>query len=275
MTAIPNGEVSASKFNTAFGRAGCGMKFYYRYIEGLRGPVTASLLAGIAFDRATSQLHQYRMGVEIPAPDLEAEFVDAWENPDEENRDGEPVEFDLSDAPSDILERGANALKEYEWQTEGMVVTDVQVKVEAGFEETDAKLIGFIDLVERIKPGEYAVTDVKTSLSSRKKWAADEAVRRCPRPRRAVLALGLGAAAATVVAAGMSTLRADLADARSGDLCGEPRPHRRSPELDGSAGGRAVPLAAGRDERGGARHDLLGENGIAAQVVDLLHRRPC
>jgi len=31
--------------------------------------------------------------------------------------------------------------------------------------------------VERIKPGYYAVTDVKTSLSSRKKWAADEAVR--------------------------------------------------------------------------------------------------
>lgn len=177
MTTIPNGEVSASKFNTAFGRAGCGMKFYYRYIEGLRGPVTASLLAGIAFDRATSQLHEYRMGVEMPAPDLEAAFVDAWENPDEENRDGEPVEFDLSDAPSDILERGANALKTYEQQTEGMVVTDVQVKVEAGFEETDAKLIGFIDLVERIKPGYYAVTDVKTSLSSRKKWAADEAVR--------------------------------------------------------------------------------------------------
>ena len=44
--------------------------------------------------------------------------------------------------------------------------------------------------------------------------AADEAVRRCDPRRRIALVLGLGAVAVGVLAAGVGTLRADLADAR-------------------------------------------------------------
>lgn len=177
MTAIPNGEVSASKFSTAFGRAGCGMKFYYRYVEGIRGVTSASLLAGIAFDQATRAFHENLiMGgpTHGNAPDV---FVDAYENPKETNRDGEPVEYDLSDAPDDIIERGLNALDQYVTQNYAMEPSDTQVFVEASFNETDAKLVGYIDVVERISPGRYAITDVKTSLSSRKKWTTDDAAR--------------------------------------------------------------------------------------------------
>lgn len=175
MTKIPNGEVSSSKFSTAFGRAGCGMKFYYRYIEGLRGPVNAGLLAGIAFDKATTALHDSRIAGEEKIP--HGLFVTEWDNPAETNRDGEVVEYDLSAAPVDILERGENALVEYANSTKGMHATDTQVYVEASFEETDAKMIGFIDLVEQISPGTYAITDVKSSLAAQKKWTADAAMR--------------------------------------------------------------------------------------------------
>lgn len=175
MTKIPNGEVSASKFSTAFGRAGCGMKFYYRYVEGIRGVTSASLLAGIAFDRATRDFHESLMaGEPTNAHDV---FVDAWENPEEENRDGEPIEYDLSDAPDDIIPRGLNALNEYIEKNATMQPDETQVFVEASFNETDAKLIGYIDVVEKIAPGRYAITDVKSSLSGRKKWSADDAAR--------------------------------------------------------------------------------------------------
>lgn len=175
MTAIPNGEVSSSKFSTAFGRAGCGMKFYYRYIEGIRGVTSASLLAGIAFDKATRTFHDGLMnsGVDDPAE----VFVDSYENPDETNRDGEPIEYDLSDAPDDVIERGLNALGQYMEQNATIHPDDTQVYVEASFNETDAKLIGYIDLVERMSGGTYAITDVKTSLSPRKKWTVEDAIR--------------------------------------------------------------------------------------------------
>jgi hypothetical protein len=175
VTKIPQGEVSATKFNTAFGKAGCGMKFYYRYVEGIRGPVTASLHAGIAFDMAARQLHENRIvGSEIADPhDV---FVDAWENPPEENRDGEVIDYDLSGAPVDIIDRGANALNTYEQHTESMKPLETQVFVEAEFDETDAKLVGFIDLVEAAATG-VCVSDVKTSLSSRKKWTVEDAAR--------------------------------------------------------------------------------------------------
>lgn len=175
MTKIPNGEVSSSKFNTAFGRAGCGMKFYYRYIEGIRGSTSASLLAGIAFDRATTALHEARIGGADTA-DVVDVFVDEYTNPPDEHRDGEPIEYDLSDAPDDILERGANALRTYASTTQGMRPIATQVFVEAEFEETDAKLIGFIDLVEAAESG-VCISDVKTSLSARKKWTAEDAMR--------------------------------------------------------------------------------------------------
>lgn len=176
MTNIPNGEVSASKFSTAFGRAGCGMKFYYRYIEGIRGVTSASLLAGIAFDEATRQYHDNKIvGEQVDDP--KDVFVQRWENPPEENRDGEPIEYDLSDAPDDIIGRGLNALDQYVATTQSMKVAETQVFVKAEFEETDAKLIGYIDLVEQTKPGTFVITDVKTSLSARKKWTAEDAAR--------------------------------------------------------------------------------------------------
>lgn len=177
MTKIPNGEVSASKFSTAFGRAGCGMKFYYRYVEGIRGVTSASLLAGIAFDKATRAFHEgLIMGVPSHGEPA-AVFVDSWENPDEENRDGEPIVYDLSDAPDDIIPRGLSALDAYMEQNYAMSVVDTQVYVETSFEETDAKLVGYIDLVEKNAPGRYVITDVKSSLSSRKKWTAEDAAR--------------------------------------------------------------------------------------------------
>jgi hypothetical protein len=175
MTSIPGGEVSASKFSTAFGRAGCGMKFYYRYVEGIKGAVSASLLAGIAFDEATRQLHDNRIAGSIVADPTEV-FVNAWENPNETNRDGEAIDYDLSDAPDDILGRGENALSMYATSTEGMKPIATQVYVERSFEETDAKLIGYIDLIEAADAG-ICVSDVKSSLSSRKKWTEQDAAR--------------------------------------------------------------------------------------------------
>ena len=175
MTSIPGGEVSASKFSTAFGRAGCGMKFYYRYVEGIKGAVSASLLAGIAFDEATRQLHDNRIAGSIVADPTEV-FVNAWENPNETNRDGEAIDYDLSDAPDDILGRGENALSMYTASTEGMKPIATQVYVERSFEETDAKLIGYIDLIEAADTG-ICVSDVKSSLSSRKKWTEQDAAR--------------------------------------------------------------------------------------------------
>jgi hypothetical protein len=175
MTSIPGGEVSASKFSTAFGRAGCGMKFYYRYVEGIKGAVSASLLAGIAFDEATRQLHDNRIAGSIVADPTEV-FVNAWENPNETNRDGEAIDYDLSDAPDDIIGRGENALQMYATSTEGMKPIATQVYVERSFEETDAKLIGYIDLIEAADNG-ICVSDVKSSLSSRKKWTEQDAAR--------------------------------------------------------------------------------------------------
>jgi len=175
MTNIPNQEVSASKFNTAFGRAGCGMKFYYRYIEKIRGPVNAGLLAGIAFDQATRAYHDSLIDNKSSLEYMGV-FAREWENPQEENRDGEIVDYDLSGAPVDILERGATALRTYVDSTAGMVPVDTQVFVEREFEETDAKLVGYIDLIEEVDGG-VCVTDVKSSLSSRKKWTPEEAVR--------------------------------------------------------------------------------------------------
>ena len=175
MTSIPGGEVSASKFSTAFGRAGCGMKFYYRYVEGIKGAVSASLLAGIAFDEATRQIHDNRIAGSIIAEPTEV-FVKAWENPAETNRDGETIDYDLSDAPDDIIGRGENALSMYATSTEGMKPIATQVYVERSFEETDAKLIGYIDLIEAADNG-ICVSDVKSSLSPRKKWTEQDAAR--------------------------------------------------------------------------------------------------
>jgi len=175
MTSIPGGEVSASKFSTAFGRAGCGMKFYYRYVEGIKGAVSASLLAGIAFDEATRQLHDNRIAGKSIADPTEV-FVEAWENPNETNRDGEAIDYDLSEAPDDILGRGETALREYAASTIGMKPIATQVYVERSFEETDAKLIGYIDLIEAADTG-ICVSDVKSSLSSRKKWTEQDAAR--------------------------------------------------------------------------------------------------
>ena len=175
LTKIPNGEVSASKFNTAFGRAGCGMKFYYRYIEGIRGAVSAPLLAGIAFDEATRQLHENRITNSIIADPRDV-FVEAWENPNETNRDGELIDYDLSEAPADIVERGLNALGVYASTTESMRPIAAQVFVSAEFEETDAKLVGYIDLVEAADDG-ICISDIKTSISSRKKWTVEDAAR--------------------------------------------------------------------------------------------------
>lgn len=175
MTSIPGGEVSASKFSTAFGRAGCGMKFYYRYVEGIKGAVSASLLAGIAFDEATRQIHDNRIAGSIIAEPTEV-FVKAWENPAETNRDGETIDYDLSDAPDDIIGRGENALKMYAVSTIDMKPIATQVYVERSFEETDAKLIGYIDLIEAADNG-ICVSDVKSSLSPRKKWTEQDAAR--------------------------------------------------------------------------------------------------
>jgi len=175
MTSIPGGEVSASKFSTAFGRAGCGMKFYYRYVEGIKGVVGAGLLAGIAFDEATRQLHDNRIAGNQIADPTEV-FVEAWENPAETNRDGDVIDYDLSEAPVDILGRGETALREYAASTIGMKPIATQVYVERSFEETDAKLIGYIDLIEAADTG-ICVSDVKSSLSSRKKWTEQDAAR--------------------------------------------------------------------------------------------------
>jgi len=175
MTQIPGGQVSASKFSTAFGRSGCGMKFYYRYVEGIKGTVNAGLLAGIAFDEATTQSHENRIKEEF---DINPEdvFVESWENPKETNRDGELIEYDLSEAPVDILDRGTEAVRMYAVETASMKPLMTQVFVEASFEETDAKLIGYVDLVEQGDDG-LVVTDVKSSISSRKKWKAEDAPR--------------------------------------------------------------------------------------------------
>lgn len=190
MTSIPNGEVSASKFNTAFGRAGCGMKFYYRYVEGIRGVVNASLLTGIAFDMATKDLHDARIaGADKSIDELVGVFAHEWENPAETNRDGEPVEYDLSDEPSDLYGRATNALTMYAETTTSMRPLETQVRVEVGFEETDAKLIGFVDLVEAAATG-VCVSDVKTSIGTRKKWTADDAARDA---QLAIYALAYGA----------------------------------------------------------------------------------
>ncbi len=176
MTSIPGGEVSASKFNTAFGRAGCGMKFYYRYVEGIKGTVNAGLLAGIAFDEATTQLHENRIAGEYGTISPEDVFVESWENPKETNRDGELIEYDLSEAPVDILERGVQAVNVYGMATRTMKPLMTQLFVEASFEETDAKLIGYVDLIEE-SAGGLVVTDVKSSISSRKKWKPEDAPR--------------------------------------------------------------------------------------------------
>jgi RecB family exonuclease len=173
MTAIPNGEVSSTKLTTAFGRAGCGMKFYYRYIEGLRGPVTANLLAGIAFDEATRQFHDNLQVGEIVADPRDI-FIDKLENPPETNKDGEVVEYDLSAAPDDLDQRGLNALSSYTEANKNIKPITTQKFVKVGFNETDATLIGWIDLVEEHKGG-AVITDVKTSLSPRKKWTAEDA----------------------------------------------------------------------------------------------------
>jgi hypothetical protein len=151
------------------------MKFYYRYIEKVRGTVGASLLAGIAFDQATRAYHDSLIG-DKPAEDYMDVFAREWENPNEESRDGELIAYDLSEAPVDILDRGATALKAYVASTTGMVPIDTQVFVEREFEETDAKLVGYIDLIEEVDGG-VCVTDVKSSLSGRKKWTEAEAAR--------------------------------------------------------------------------------------------------
>lgn len=190
MTAIPNGEVSATKFNTAFGRAGCGMKFYYRYIEGIRGVVNASLLTGIAFDMATRDLHDSRInGSEKDVDALVETFASEWENPAETNSDGEPIEYDLSDQPDDLYGRATNALTIYTDTTRGMQPLDTQVRVEVGFEETEAKLIGFVDLVEAADSG-VCISDVKTSIGPRKKWTVEDAARDA---QLAIYALAYGA----------------------------------------------------------------------------------
>ena len=175
MTSIPQGEVSATKLSTAFGRAGCGMKFYYRYVEGIRGVTNASLLAGIAFDVATRKLHEDMIAGDEPTNITET-FVEAWENPTETNRDGEPVEYDLSDAPADIIGRGTNALDQYAEQAKRMKPIAAQVFVKTSFEETDVNLVGYIDLVEATEKG-LCISDVKTSISSRKKWSVEDAQR--------------------------------------------------------------------------------------------------
>jgi hypothetical protein len=151
------------------------MKFYYRYVEGIKGAVSASLLAGIAFDEATRQLHDNRIAQDFSI-DPESVFVEAWENPTETNRDGEVIDYDLSDAPDDIITRGVNALGEYATSTIRMKPIATQVYVERSFEETDAKLIGYIDLIEAAETG-ICVSDVKSSLSPRKKWTEQDAAR--------------------------------------------------------------------------------------------------
>jgi len=175
MTTIPNGEVSASKISTAFGRAGCGMKFYYRYIEGIRGVMGAPLVAGIAYDEATRQLHDNMISGEM-TDDPNEVFRHYVENPREKNRDGELVEYDLSEMPLDIVDRGASALRMYEDQAVNMKPVATQVYVEASFDETDAKLIGYVDLVEAASDG-LCVSDIKSSISPRKKWDAQGAAR--------------------------------------------------------------------------------------------------
>jgi hypothetical protein len=64
----------------------------------------------------------------------------------------------------------------YTASTEGMKPIATQVYVERSFEETDAKLIGYIDLIEAADTG-ICVSDVKSSLSSRKKWTEQNAAR--------------------------------------------------------------------------------------------------
>ena len=175
MTSIPNQEVSASKITTAFGRAGCGMKFYYRYIEGIRGVMGAPLVAGIAYDEGTRQLHDNMIAGETIADPWEV-FVHSVENPRETNRDGELVEYDLSEMPLDIVDRGVSALRMYEEQAVNMKPLATQVYVEASFDETDAKLIGYVDLVEAASDG-LCVSDIKSSINPRKKWDAVGAAR--------------------------------------------------------------------------------------------------
>lgn len=175
-TSIPGGRVSPSKLTTAFGRAGCALKFYYRYVEGIRSPTSASLLAGTAFDKATTLLHEQRRVHE--AVDLDAakqEFVQAWANPPEEDADGNAIDYDLSDALDDIEPRAHNALDLYAASTQGQRVQETQLHVEAAFDETDAILHGYVDLVELCNDGKLVVTDVKTSIGSRKKWSEADA----------------------------------------------------------------------------------------------------
>jgi hypothetical protein len=176
MTSIPGGQVSASKFSTAFGRAGCGMKFYYRYIEGIKGAVNASLLTGIAFDEATRQYHDNLIAGTL-IEDPEVVFTEAWNNPPKTNKDGEVIEYDLGDQPDDLIGSALHALAVYEQTTKDTIKPiATQVYVEQSFEETDAKLIGYIDLIEAADSG-ICVSDIKTSISPRKKWTEADAAR--------------------------------------------------------------------------------------------------
>jgi len=175
MSSIPNSEVSATKISTAFGRAGCGMKFYYRYVEGIKGVMGAPLVAGIAFDEATRSIHDEMISGEATTDALSV-FESAITNPRETDRDGALVEYDLSDMPLDILDRGAAALREYETQTLTMRPIATQVYVEAEFDETDTKLIGWVDLVEAASDG-LCVSDIKSSIGPRKKWTHEDASR--------------------------------------------------------------------------------------------------
>lgn len=139
----------------------CPKAYEFRYIEGLRLPLSGKVKVGSAFDKAADVLLRSRMQNE----DVVAEAgitaaLDYMKDPGEE--------FDETDIASDdeLDARLTGAIEEYAALAEKIDVVRVQHELDYPLND-DVILTGKIDVVESVPDGGLVITDNKTTLKKR------------------------------------------------------------------------------------------------------------
>lgn len=163
---LPLGYLSVSQIRTYLR---CPAQYEFRYVHGLKSPVTSSLLLGSSFHSAIEAANKAKMenGEILDKNDVLDAYSDAWDK----RSASEEIEWEEGEDPGKAKDRGAEMTAAY-YEEYGRKLKPAMVET-SFFADIDGVLFqGYIDLVE----ADGSIRDFKTAKKSPREDEAENSI---------------------------------------------------------------------------------------------------
>ena len=161
---LPKGYLSVSQIRTYLK---CPRQYEYRYIHGLRSPVTSSLLIGRSFHKAIETANRVKLedGEIMAVEDVKDTFSDAWES------EKAQVEWEDGEDQGQLKDSGL-AMTSHYYQEVGQKLRPKLIEQGTTVDIDGVPVKVVIDLVER----DGKIRDFKTAKRAPAKDEADKSI---------------------------------------------------------------------------------------------------